>query len=159
MNNSLRQPQPQDYEPLALLWRDGWREAHQAHVPAELTALRTLPDFLRRLREFGDALRVAGPIGAPSGFCAVVGNHIDQLFVAPLARASGIAARLLSDGEDRIARTGAGMAELECVIENYPARRFYLRQGWSERGIETAILKTSAGAFHMDCMIFEKPVS
>ncbi len=159
MSADPRCAQADDLPPLAALWQDGWREAHLAHVPAELTALRTLPDFLRRLKEFGAALRVAGPVGAPMGFCAIAGNHIDQLFVAPAARATGLAARLLSDGETRIARSGAQMAELECVIGNHRARRFYLRQGWRERGIETAILKTSAGPFAMDCMIFEKSVA
>lgn len=159
MIGQVRLAQPEDYQPLADLWLEGWIEAHKAHVPPALTALRTRPDFLRRLRLFGDDLRVAGPIGAPLGFCAILGDHLDQLFVARAGRGTGLASALLRDGERRLAENGVSLALLDCVIANAPARRFYARQGWIARGIETAVLETSQGPFEMECVIFQKFVA
>ncbi len=157
MTDNLPRPaQEADFEPLARLWQEGWIEAHEEHVPPALTRLRTREDFLRRLYEFGDRLRICGPVGAPLGFCAIAGDQLDQLFVAPAARSTGIAATLLSDGEARLAQSGVRRALLDCVIANTRARRFYSRCGWKERGIETAVLDTSQGPFEMDCVVFEK---
>ena len=118
----IRKCEDVDFEPLAQLWADGWNESHLEHTPPDLTALRTLPDFLRRLREMGDDLRVCGPVGAPSGFCAVKKNEIYQIYVAKSARGSGVAKSLLHDGEARIAARGYKEAKLDVIIPNTNAR-------------------------------------
>ena len=152
----IRPATPPDLDPLARLWHDGWREAHLAHVPPELTAKRTLASFRARLDGFGDGLRVAGPAGAPLGFCAIRDDELDQLFVAPAARGSGLAARLLADGEARLAANGITRAHLLCVIENTRAAAFYARQGWQNMGVFREAVQTEDGPYRFDLIRFEK---
>ena len=147
---------PSDIEPLARLWFDGWREAHLDHVPADLTARRTLESFGNRLLGFGDGLRVAGPVGAPLGFCAIREDELDQLFVTPETRGSGLAAILLADGERRLAQQGTARAHLLCVIQNHRAVRFYERQGWTNMGISVEAVQTEDGPFRFELLRFEK---
>lgn len=151
-----RLPELPDFEPLARLWHDGWREAHLQHVPAELTAKRTLESFRHRLHGFGHGLRVAGPVGAPLGFCAIRDDELDQLFVAPQARGSGLAAGLLADGEKRLAAQGITRAHLLCVIENHRAARFYARHGWTNMGVSVEAVQTEDGPFRFELLRFEK---
>lgn len=75
---------------LALLWRDAWMDGHAAHVPAELTALRTLDSFESRLREAYPEIRVSGPVGAALGFHVLKGEELYQLFVAAAARVGAV---------------------------------------------------------------------
>ena len=127
----VRSAAPQDLEPLSLLWHDGWHDAHGAITPAALVAQR-LPDrFAKRLQDAGDLLRVAGPDAAPLGLCIIKGDHLDQLFVAPRMRGTGLAASLLQDGEDRLAHAGVTDALLDCAALNLRAAQFYARQGWT----------------------------
>lgn len=147
---------PADLDPLARLWHEGWREAHLAHVPAELTARRTLQSFRARLESFGDDLRTAGPEGAPLGFCAIRADELDQLFVAPEARGTGLAATLLADGEARLAARGVRRPHLLCVIRNTRAARFYERHGWKNMGISREAVATEDGPFAFDVLRFEK---
>lgn len=68
------------------------------------------------------------------GFVTVRGEEVEQLFVAATHRGSGIAADLLSAGEDRIAAAGYDEAWLAVVAGNTRARRFYERAGWFDGG-------------------------
>ena len=70
-----------------------------------------------------DRLRVAEGDGIV-GFSLVTARHLDMLFVAPQAQASGAGRALL---DEAVAR---GTTTLECFRDNLPARRFYERQGW-----------------------------
>ena len=155
----IRKCEDVDFEPLAQLWADGWNESHLEHTPPDLTALRTLPDFLRRLREMGDDLRVCGPVGAPSGFCAAKKNEIYQIYVAKSARGSGVAKSLLHDGEARIAARGYKEAKLDVIIPNTNAQKFYEKNGWLNRGIEVVDLDTSAGVYPLRLYVFVKPLA
>ncbi|QQA44128.1 GNAT family N-acetyltransferase [Pelagovum pacificum] len=150
---------PGELDALAELWFDGWRDAHLDHVPAELTALRTLEDFRARLARMPDTVRVTGPEGAPTGFCAVRDNEIYQLFVAAGARGTGAAAALIADGEARIAAAGHREAMLDVVEQNARARRFYERCGWQVRGRELRTVDTSAGGFEMELVVMVKPLA
>ena len=147
---------PADLDPLARLWHDGWREAHLAHVPHELTAKRTLRSFRNRLAAFGEDLRTAGPAGAPLGFCAIREDELDQLFVAPEARGTGLAATLLADAEARLYAKGVRRPHLLCVIQNARAARFYESQGWENMGIAREAVQTEEGPFFFDVLRFEK---
>lgn len=152
----LRTTVEADYAPLARLWHDGWVEAHKDHVPADLTAQRTLEQFLARLVAFGDLARVAGPVGAPLGFCTIHDDELDQLFVGPDARGTGLARDLLADGEARLRRTGVKRAHLLCVIENTRAARFYAREGWENMGVSTETVAGENGGFSFPVLRFEK---
>lgn len=153
---TLRAVHPADLDSLAQLWFDGWHEAHAAHVPAELTAKRTIESFRTRLGATGDRLRVAGAIGAPLGFCAIQKNELYQLFIGTGARGTGLAAQLLADGEARLAAKGVTRAFLLCVPENLRAFHFYQRQGWENCGLSREAVETLEGPFAVDVLRFEK---
>ncbi len=152
----IRKAEAADIDPLAQLWFDGWMEAHEAHVPRELTEQRTLESLRTRIKAFADDLRTAGPAGAPLGFCAIKGQELDQLFVAPEGRGTDLAGRLLKDGEDRLAANGVRDAYLLCVIENARAARFYARMGWQNRGVVDGTVSVQDGGFTFRVLRFEK---
>src|SRR5512147_424313 len=98
----LRTATDADVPPLARIWHDGWHEAHAHLLPADLTALRTLDSFQPRLHRMLPDTRVAGPPGAPVGFCTIRDDELYQLFLAPEARGTGAAALLVGDAERRL---------------------------------------------------------
>jgi hypothetical protein len=81
---------------------------------ARLVRLRTPGSFRGRLEAAFADVRVAGPPGAPVGFCALKGDELHQIFLAPEARGSGAAAAPIADAEARLARRGVrdGMAHV-----------------------------------------------
>ena len=153
---NLRLAKPADIAPLARLWQQGWHAAHAAFVPEDLLKHRTLDSFLTRLEAYGDRLRTAGPLGSPLGFCTIKPDELDQLYVAPEAQGTGLAARLLADGEARLSETGATRAHLLCLEENTRAARFYDRQGWENLGPRNETLDTLEGPFPLTLLRFEK---
>jgi len=146
-----------DIPALARLWHAGWHEAHAAYTPPALTALRTEADFTRRLDHLLADTRMAGDDPA-LGFCTIRDDELYQLFVSPAARASGLAARLLADGEARLAARGVGMARLDVGLENHRAAKFYTRQGWQETGTGEAMVDSARGPFHLRLRFFVKQV-
>ena len=106
---------------LARLWHEaGGTTPTTASSPPALVALRTLRELpATACADFGDPLRVAGPPGEPLGLCVVSGDEIDQLFVAPAARGTGLAAT--AAGRRRGAarrRRRAPSARIACAIGN-----------------------------------------
>lgn len=155
------QPRPiatSEYALVAELWHDAWHETQAPFVPDALIKLRTRPDFLRRLKEMDDRARTIGPVGAPVGLCAIKDDELDQLFVHPDARGTGIAAALITDAETRLRDAGITKAVLDCLQENTPALRFYTKMGWSSEGVQTVELDTSAGPFQIDCVVMSKTI-
>jgi len=145
-----------DFEPLVLLWRDGWRDGHADLVPAELARLRTLENFRERLRRMLPRVRVMGLPGAPLGFHFVKEDELNQFYVAAAARGSGLAQALLQDAERQMTHAGIGCAWLACAIGNARAARFYEKCGWSLAGVANVPTETSAGFFPLDVWRFEK---
>ena len=143
---------PDELPALARLWEAGWHDAHDGLVPPALVALRTSESFLDRLRDVAEALRVAGPQGRPLGLCVASGDEIDQLYVTPVARGTGLAARLLADGEARLAASGVRVGRIACAIGNDRALRFYEKHGW--RGGRGTI--TLAGSFDLEVTLLRK---
>jgi len=148
-----------DLQPLAHLWHDGWHEAHAAYALPEITAYRTLDRFVTRVAALGDHLRTAGPVGEPLGLCVTDGDYVDQLYASPLARGTGLAAALLSDGEARLSASGVTTARLNCAEQNTRARRFYTRQGWVDRGTEELIVDVGETAVPISIIRFTKSLS
>lgn len=155
MTFEIRPVAPEDHAALVELWHEGWHEAHAAHVPAELVRRRPRASFEKRLREFGDAARTSGPLGRPSGFCVIDGAEIDQLYVGPAARGTGLAALLLNDGLARIAATGCSEAFLYCEPKNDRAARFYGRMGWKNTGERVVPLFTDDGPIEHSVIVFK----
>lgn len=141
---------------LARLWHDVWHETHAPLQPPELTRLRTLESFHERLQAALPDIRVAGPLGAPVGFCVLKGEELYQLFVSPEARGSGVAAALIADAEARLAARGVETAWLVCAIDNERAARFYEKSGWHLAGTVVNPAETSSGPFPLEVWRYEK---
>jgi len=145
-----------EIDALTDLWARLWAESHRGCCPPELIALRTPEDFRRRLVAFGDDLRVIGSAGAPQGLAAVRGNHLDQLYVDRPLWGTGAADVLTADALARIASAGHRLALLECNPGNARAAAYYRKSGWTDCGIRTVLLDSSAGPFPLDCIVFER---
>jgi GNAT superfamily N-acetyltransferase len=143
---------------LAVLWRDAWMDGHAAHVPADLTALRTLASFESRLREAFPDIRVFDDGGVPRGFHVLKGEELYQLFVAAAARGTGVAVALIDDAEARLAARGVKTCFLTCAIGNERAARFYRKRGWRLARTVRDSLPTIAGPYELDVWRFEKDV-
>ncbi|HEX2996374.1 MAG TPA: GNAT family N-acetyltransferase [Anaerolineales bacterium] len=154
----IRQADISEVDVLAKLWYDGWQDAHTQILPAELARLRTLHSFGDRLLASLADVRVAGPQGMPVGLCIVKGDELNQLYVSAGARGTGVAARLLADGEARIRANGVKQAWLACAIGNERAARFYEKNGWQRVGNEVIQLETPRGLFALEVWRYEKNV-
>ena len=154
----VRAAQEGEIDQVARLWYDAWQEAHAPIVPAELTRLRTLASFKRRLEAAFSDLRVVGPIGAPVGLCVIKGDELYQLFVSAESRGSGVAAALIADAEARLSARGVETAWLACAIGNDRAARFYEKCGWSLAGTFVSLLETPNGIFPLEVWRYEKPL-
>ena len=159
MPHDVRTVGPTELAALSDLWHAGWHEAHAAHVPVELTRKRTLTSFRTRLSMAPQTARTIGPHGAPCGLCIVHSDEMNQLFVPPKARGTGVAQALLTDAEARIAASGARNGWLICLAENQSAVAFYQRCGWVSKGVGLAPVATLDGPFDLNVERFEKVVA
>jgi len=155
----IRSADDRDVDSLARLWFDGWRDAHEAIVPAELTARRTLESFTERLRAGLAHVRVAGPPGAPLGFAMLKGDELYQLYVSAAARGTGVAASLIADAEATLAAAGFETVWLACAIGNERAARFYEKSGWRRVRTERIDTETTNGPFPLDVWRYEKSMT
>lgn len=156
METHVRGVEEREIDYLALLWYEGWQDAHAQIVPAELRRLRSLESFRQRLRAAFADTRVVGPRGAPYGFCITKGDELYQIYVSAQARGSGIAAALMADAEGRLAKSGVEAAWLACAIGNYRAARFYEKSGWHRVGVVTYQAEIPAGSFALEVWRYEK---
>ncbi|GGS31238.1 GNAT family N-acetyltransferase [Actinokineospora fastidiosa] len=136
----IRPAEPADAAAIAEIWRLGWLDAHLGNVPDALAEARIEAGFTdraeRRARGDDDAARtlVAEVAGAVAGFVMVVGDEVEQVYVAAEHRGRGVAGPLLAAAEDAVRAEDHRQAWLAVVAGNTPARRFYERQGWTDTG-------------------------
>ena len=156
MPHKIRKPAQSELPALAQLWYDGWQEAHAAHVPASLTAIRTLESFETRLSAHFNTIRVIGEVSTPLGLCITKGPEIYQLYVSPAAQGTGAAAILITDGLDRIRADGHKTAKLDVIPQNPRAIAFYEKMGWQQKGVETIMLDTLTDPYPMPCLVMTK---
>lgn len=155
-NTMLRDAQPAEIDRLAQIWHDGWLDAHDSLMPAELKRLRTLESFRDRLRKRLASTRVAELDGEAVGFCTLKDDELYQLFVSPSARGTGVAAALVADAEARLGQAGFRSAWLACAIGNDRAARFYETCGWTRMGSTRVAVETTAGPFDIEVWRYEK---
>jgi ribosomal protein S18 acetylase RimI-like enzyme len=132
---AIRAARTEDAEAVAEIWEHGWRDGHLGNVPDELVALRTPESFATRAAERVGDTTVATVDGAVAGFVMVVGDEVEQVYVASEHRGSGVASVLLREAERQVAAGGHPTAWLAVVAGNPRARRFYERSGWVDEGL------------------------
>jgi ribosomal protein S18 acetylase RimI-like enzyme len=152
----VRSADAAEIDHLARLWHDVWHETHAPLSPPKLTRLRSLESFRERLQAALPEIRVAGPLGAPTGFCILKGAELYQLFVSPDARGAGVAAALITDAEARLIERDTEKAWLTCAIGNDRAARFYEKRGWRRTGTIVNPAETSRGPFPVEVWRYEK---
>lgn len=132
---SIRPAAAADMSAVADLWHEGWHSGHAGHVPDGLTAARTWAAFRERTPpRVGDTTVAVADTGDLLGFVMVVGDEVEQFFVAPAARGTGLAPVLLAEAERLVAERGHASAWLAVVAGNARARRFYEKHGWVDEG-------------------------
>jgi GNAT superfamily N-acetyltransferase len=147
---------PEEIDHLALLWHEGWRDAHEAILPEDLRNDRTLEGFRKRLQAALDQIRVVGAPRGPVGFYIVKHDELYQLYVSRTSRGRGVAAALMADAEERLSRSGVETAWLACAIGNKRAARFYEKCGWQFVGTMINPLDTSKGVYPLEVWRYEK---
>lgn len=147
-----------EVDALARLWYEGWQDAHATLLPAELARHRTLENFKMRLRAALPSARVVETAEGLAGLYMIKGDELYQLYVAPHARGSGVAAALIADAEARLAAAGVAVAWLACAIGNERAARFYEKSGWRRVGNMINPLDTPNGVFPLEVWRYEKPL-
>ncbi len=132
---SIRPATDADRAAVAELWHEGWHTAHVGHVPPGLTAARTLEAFHERTPgRVTDTTVALSDTGELVGFVMVVGDEVEQVFVGPSTRGTGLARDLLAEAERQVAAGGHSAAWLAVVEGNARARRFYEKSGWLDSG-------------------------
>jgi GNAT superfamily N-acetyltransferase len=131
---TLRPATPDDMARVADVWHAGWHAAHPGHVPDGLTAARTLESFHQRTPLRVADTTVAEVDGDLAGFIMIDDDEVEQVFVDPDRRGSGVAALLLDEAERQVRAAGHEVAWLAVVAGNARARRFYEKRGWSDEG-------------------------
>lgn len=155
----VRPAEAAELDALAQIWHEGWHEAHAAIVAPELTALRTVDNFRHRLEKDLPDVSVAGPVGAPLGFCMIKKDELYQLYVSAASRQAGVASALIADGEARLLAAGVRNAWLACAIGNDRAAHFYEKRGWRRAGVIPNRVETSKGEYVLDVWRYEKKLS
>jgi GNAT superfamily N-acetyltransferase len=148
-----------DAQVVASIWHRGWRDGHEDHVPDELLSARTEASFRLRAAQRVADTTVASVDGAVGGFIMVVGDEVEQVYVAPAHRATGVAAALLVKAEEIVAGNGYESAWLAVVAGNARARRFYERNGWIDSGLIQYPAATGAGPVVIPARRYDKRVT
>lgn len=155
----IRPARPEDMAVVADIWHRAWHVAHPGHVPAGLTAARTLEAFHARTPARVADTTVAEVDGRLVGFTMVAGDEVEQVFVDPDQHGSGVAAPLLAAAEQQVAAAGHGVAWLAVVVGNARARAFYEKHGWHDAGDLPYEVSAGGTAYISPCRRYEKAVS
>jgi ribosomal protein S18 acetylase RimI-like enzyme len=147
----LRPARPDEADAVAAIWRDGWTDGHLGNVPDALVAVRTPESFDVRTAEGLEHTTVAVVDGQIAGFVMVVGDEVEQVYVAASHRGCGVAGILLAEAVRLVKANGFDRAWLAVATGNARARRFYERQGWVDEGAFDYPAETAAGPVPVPC--------
>ena len=127
----LRPGTPDDAPHVAAIWHAGWCDGHFG-VPDELVAAQNARILSGTC--CGAVRDTTGAVvdGLVAGFIIVMGDEVEQIYVAAEHRGRGVAHLLLSAAEQRVADDGFRDAWLAVVASNSRARAVYTRAGWTE---------------------------
>jgi GNAT superfamily N-acetyltransferase len=125
---------PEDAQTIAEIWYLGWRHGHLGSESEELITARHEDSFRTRAPQRVSDTTVALIEGQIVGFVMVVGDEVEQLYVATFHRGKGVADVLMTEAEHQIKAAGHSTAWLAVVAGNGRARKFYERNGWSDEG-------------------------
>jgi ribosomal protein S18 acetylase RimI-like enzyme len=153
---TLRAGRPQDADAIGAIWHQGWRDGHLGLVPEKLVAARTEQSFRRRAAEWVSEMTLAEVDGAIAGFVLVLGDEVEQVYVATGYRGSGVADLLLHEAERLVAANGHAKAWLAVVPGNGRARAFYERNGWRDEGPFLYPAPTGDGPIPVPCRRYTK---
>ncbi|MEO5853167.1 MAG: GNAT family N-acetyltransferase, partial [Nocardioides sp.] len=159
MDTHLRPARFDDAPAVARIWYAGWQDAHLGNVSDELVEARPRSSFDDRALERVRDTAVAEVDGEVVGFVMVVGNEVDQVFLAEPHRGSGLAALLLAEAERLVLADGHPEAWLAVVPGNARARRFYERRGWHDDGSFSYRAPAGSGHVLVPCRRYVKDVS
>jgi ribosomal protein S18 acetylase RimI-like enzyme len=154
----LRPATAADLAAVVRIWREGWADGHEGHVPEALAAERTRGRRPHLALERVDQTWVADSGGTVAGFVAVVDDEVEQVYVDRSWRGRGVAERLLRHAEAVIGRRGRRTAWLAVVAGNTRARRFYARLGWRDQGPFTYQAQTATGTVAVPAHRYEREV-
>ncbi|WP_417518879.1 GNAT family N-acetyltransferase [Minwuia sp.] len=152
----IRRPSEDEIPALARIWYTAWHDGHAAHVPAELTAIRTEESFRIRLADMLVSTRIAAVDGKPVGFCSLKGDELYQIMVSAEARGTPAATALMTNAEARLRAGGTEVAWLSCVIGNERAAAFYRKSGWHLARTFVEELATLDAPYPLEVWRFEK---
>jgi GNAT superfamily N-acetyltransferase len=157
---AIRPARAEDATTVAEIWAKGWADGHVGNVPDELVAVRTPESFRRRVAgRVPDTTVAESESGEIAGFVMVVGDEVEQVYVAAAHRGGGVAASLLAEAERQVAAGGHDQAWLAVVDGNHRARRFYERRGWTDDGMFTYQAEVEGGTLSVPCHRYVKTVS
>jgi GNAT superfamily N-acetyltransferase len=154
----LRAARAADAATIAEIWEQGWRDAHLGFVPEELAAVRTEESFRTRAAERIPDTTVATVDGAVVGFVMVVGDEVEQVYVAAASRGTGVADVLMGEAERQVRANGHDRAWLAVIAGNGRARAFYERSGWVDEGRFAYAAAVEGGTIAVPCRRYAKPV-
>lgn len=155
----LRAATDNDAAAIATIWASGWRDGHLGKVPNELAALRTADTFQTRAAERVADATVAVIDSQIAGFVMVVGDEVEQVYVAANHRGSSVSDTLLAEAERLVAKGGHLVAWLAVVPGNSRARRFYERNGWTDDGDLAYEAPHAGGTVIVPCRRYVKQVA
>jgi ribosomal protein S18 acetylase RimI-like enzyme len=156
---SIRPGTVSDAAAVARIWATGWLDGHLGNVPEELVRARTHDSFRTRAPERVADTAVAEVDGELAGFVMVVGDEVEQVYVDPAHRGSGIAGTLLTEAERRVAANGHECAWLAVAAGNDRAKRFYEKQGWTDDGVFEHAAPVVGGSIPVTCHRMVKDVT
>lgn len=121
---TLRPATPEDATAIAALFLASRRDA-LPYLPEVHTDAETY-DWIERVVLTKDDVWVAERLGLIVGFMAVVGNHLDHLYILPEYHRRGIGNRLLAKAKE----LSPDRLDLYAFQRNDPARAFYEARGF-----------------------------
>jgi putative acetyltransferase len=130
----IREARPGEAETLLAIQREACVRAFAHIFPPELYPF---PDDLVReawdeaLADRGVEVFVAEDVGAPVGSVSVGGEFLRTLYVVPAHWRTGVGTALHDHALERLSSRGCTRAKLWTLEENWNARRYYEKRGWT----------------------------